>query len=485
MSRFGGLSEVMGGADHSGIFNKTSKIRTQFGGIRFSFPITESTLRSPLIEPQTCGVEALYTTTRSYSENHFQPRDSSICYNCDCYSIGSYGNGCDPVSGQCHCRPGVIGRRCDSCSNPYAEVTLRGCEVVYDSCPRAYSRGIWWPRTLYDEVVEQDCPEGSVGGANRFCSEKNGWGEPDLFGCTSQSFVGLADQLGNLRKGLTELNTSLIVEYAHQLQIAVNKTYPLYGKDVLIFSLLFQQIIQHEKQKAGLDLSHRQDRYFIKNLIQAANAVLDPVYLDHWNQIAASTGRGIEMILDSFEEYLQVLIRHFADTFTRPFELNEKNIVFGVDTVSSADVWISSTIENETRYLDVSPFVEFNVRDGEETPFAIFPKYNNYPIRENFEKNSAEIILPFSSIGIKKFDELSNTHSGSLKDVAVLGYVIYSTIGQLLPSMFDETIRNRSTCWTKPSHCEADLSSLNAEGNSGPTGHPPRCSTDRDDRRIV
>ncbi|GFW58925.1 hypothetical protein TNCV_4620261 [Trichonephila clavipes] len=27
----------------------------------------ESTLRSPLREPQTCGVEALYTTTRSYS----------------------------------------------------------------------------------------------------------------------------------------------------------------------------------------------------------------------------------------------------------------------------------------------------------------------------------------------------------------------------------------------------------------------------------
>ncbi|GFV70598.1 integrase catalytic domain-containing protein [Trichonephila clavipes] len=32
---------MMGGADHSGIFYRTSKIRTQFGGIRFSFPITE------------------------------------------------------------------------------------------------------------------------------------------------------------------------------------------------------------------------------------------------------------------------------------------------------------------------------------------------------------------------------------------------------------------------------------------------------------
>jgi Laminin EGF domain len=32
--------------------------------------------------------------------------------------------------GQCKCRPGVIGRRCDSCSNRFAEVTLNGCEGI-------------------------------------------------------------------------------------------------------------------------------------------------------------------------------------------------------------------------------------------------------------------------------------------------------------------------------------------------------------------
>ncbi|CAL1267158.1 unnamed protein product [Larinioides sclopetarius] len=404
----------------------------------------------PICGPCQCDINKGYsadcnkTTGECYCEvNHFQPKDSAICYSCNCYAVGSYGNGCDPVSGQCHCRPGVIGRRCDSCSNPFAEVTLRGCEVVYDSCPKAYSRGIWWPRTFFDEIVEQDCPEGSVGTATRFCSEQHGWGEPDLFGCTSLSFVELADQLGNLQKGLMELNTSLVVEYAHQLQTAVNKTFPLYGNDVLIFSLFFHQIIQHEKQKAGLDLSHRQDRYFIKNLIQAANSVLDPIYLDHWNQIAASTGRGIEMIMDSFEEYLRVLIRHFADTFTRPFELNEKNIVFGVDTVSSSDVWISSDVqnsENETKNLDVSPFMELHAADGAQKPSVIFPKYNNYPIRENFESHSAEIILPLKSIGIRHFDDASNSHVGSYKETAVVGYVIYSTMGQLIPTIFDDSV---------------------------------------------
>ena len=61
-------------------------------------------------------------------ENHFQPSDTDYCFDCECYATGSYGNQCDPITGQCRCRSGVIGRRCDSCPNPYAEVTLRGCE---------------------------------------------------------------------------------------------------------------------------------------------------------------------------------------------------------------------------------------------------------------------------------------------------------------------------------------------------------------------
>ncbi|GFW14120.1 hypothetical protein TNCV_3547091 [Trichonephila clavipes] len=48
-------------------------------------------------------------------------------------------------------------------------------------------------------------------------------------------------------------------------------------------------------------------------------------------------------------------------------------------------------------------------------------------------------------------------------------------------------MKNRSTCWTKPSNCDADLSSLDAGGNHGSTGlsRTPRCTTDHDDRRIL
>lgn len=50
------------------------------------------------------------------------------------------------------------------------------------------------------------------------------------------------------------------------------------------------------------------------------------MYLDHWNQIASSTGKGVEAVMEVYEDYLNVLMHHFVDTFTRPFELVEKNI---------------------------------------------------------------------------------------------------------------------------------------------------------------
>ncbi|XP_042898874.1 protocadherin-like wing polarity protein stan isoform X2 [Parasteatoda tepidariorum] len=362
-------------------------------------------------------------------DNHFQPPDSMVCFSCECYSVGSYGNGCDPISGQCNCRPGVIGRRCDSCSNPLAEVTLRGCEVVYDSCPHMFSSGIWWPRTLYDETADEKCPEGSFGKASRFCGEQNGWEEPDLFSCTSNSFRELANQLESIQKSLLQLNIATAVNLASDLKAAVNRTFPLYGNDVLIVSHLFYYIIQHEKQKAGLDLSHRQDKDFIKNLVETINVILDPIYSDHWNQITASTGAGVEMIVESFEDYLNLLIKHFTDTFTRPFELNEKNIVFGMDTITSSEVLHPSTMEiyeNETKYF--SPLI-----DG--VPFVILPKYNNYPLKED---HPVQIMLPFNKLGL--FQEAANLLTGSSKQVTVLGYVIYSTVGQFLPPLFDNTV---------------------------------------------
>ncbi|GFT37797.1 hypothetical protein TNCV_4128701 [Trichonephila clavipes] len=47
--------------------------------------------------------------------------------------------------------------------------------------------------------------------------------------------------------------------------------------------------------------------------------------------------------------------------------------------------------------------------------------------------------------------------------------------------------RNRSTCWTKPSDCDVDLSLMDVEETTGrrDRSHPPRCPTVREERWIA
>jgi len=121
---------------------------------------------------------------------------NDTCYPCDCYDVGSHGRSCNTSTGQCHCRSGVIGRRCDMCASRSAEVTLNGCEVVYDACPRSFHSGIWWNRTPFGSLARQSCPRRANGIAVRLCNgSADGWLEPDLSDCTSDAFVNLKSQV--------------------------------------------------------------------------------------------------------------------------------------------------------------------------------------------------------------------------------------------------------------------------------------------------
>jgi len=50
------------------------------------------------------------------------------CERCHCDLTGSVNGSCDITTGNCHCLPGVAGRRCDQCLQFYYGFSRTGCQ---------------------------------------------------------------------------------------------------------------------------------------------------------------------------------------------------------------------------------------------------------------------------------------------------------------------------------------------------------------------
>lgn len=394
-------------------------------------------------------------------ENHYQPINETACFPCDCYAIGSFGGSCNQLSGQCECREGVIGRRCDSCSNPYAEVTLKGCEVVYDSCPRSFAAGVWWPRTQLGQVAIESCPSPAFGKGKRICDgDRGGWSHPDMFNCTSEQFIDLRKRLSQLEKHELELNSFISVKIAASLQRATevvgnlnngakqckindskSKITPinkdavwldeyemeyltdeikfvhdrLYGADLLVTEGLLHEIIIYELMQNGLNLSHSQDKYFIQNLVESASVILDERYTNEWKRLTQLTQRKPGDLVDAFNKYMTILARSQHDTYTNPFEIVHNNLVLGLDIVTTESLFgyqpqqlseffkekshhHSNQFTTESVVLpDTSSFLQ---HVPAQKPMISFPKYNNYMQNKHKFDHHTRFMVPLEMLGI-------------------------------------------------------------------------------------
>uniref|UniRef100_T1K1W7 Uncharacterized protein n=1 Tax=Tetranychus urticae TaxID=32264 RepID=T1K1W7_TETUR len=402
-------------------------------------------------------------------EAHYQPSGSDSCFACDCYSRGSLSNQCDPITGQCQCRLGVIGRRCDTCASSLYEVTTKGCEVIYDGCPRSYAEGIWWERGLFKTEVIQNCPTGSFGKAKRYCDETTGWAVPDLFECTSNSFIELADQLVLLEKEKFPLTTYLAIKFSHDLKVAINSTKELYGSDVLISYGILNHLLQYELNQKGLNLTHKQDRYYLSNLIYASSKIFDIDYQKYWSKMTYNTetndGNGPEVLLTLFSEYSKILIENMEDTYTEPFEIAFPNMVFGLDTIGYDELWevtsikspinhFSSNYSNNVQKLSTSPYLDHNVPSS-IGPVISLPKYNNYPMRKQNSDEITRLIPSLKTLRLKEPDNLTSfekstpingySSAGSRESYprAIYSYAIYHTLGQHLQDSYDSSVKHR------------------------------------------
>ncbi|XP_061496273.1 cadherin EGF LAG seven-pass G-type receptor 1 isoform X3 [Rhineura floridana] len=371
--------------------------------------------------------------------NHYRPQSSDSCYPCDCFPSGSHTRTCDMETGQCPCKPGVIGRQCNRCDNPFAEVTVHGCEVVYNGCPKAFEAGIWWPQTKFGQPAAVPCPKGSMGNAVRHCNSEKGWLPAELFNCTTYSFVDLKLMNEKLLRNETNMDGDKSVQIAKVLQNATNHTSSFYGNDIRTAYQMMIRVLQYESEQQGFDLAATRDVEFNENIIKAGSALLDPSTKEHWEHIQRTEG-GTVHLLKHYEEYFHNMAKNMKKTYMKPFIIVTTNMIIAVDifeksNFTGAKVPQFGVIKGDyPRDLESSvlfPDTLFRASDRKAIPTM---KPSNFRLSSKMED---EILKSKNVLSKRKrrHPEESNRHA-----VAIV--IIYRTLGQFLPESYDPDRRS-------------------------------------------
>ncbi|XP_055474077.1 cadherin EGF LAG seven-pass G-type receptor 2 isoform X2 [Psammomys obesus] len=360
-------------------------------------------------------------------DNHYRPPGSPTCLLCDCYPTGSLSRVCDPEDGQCPCKPGVIGRQCDRCDNPFAEVTTNGCEVNYDSCPRAIEAGIWWPRTRFGLPAAAPCPKGSFGTAVRHCDEHRGWLSPNLFNCTSVTFSELKGFAERLQRNESGLDSGRSQRLALLLRNATQHTSGYFGSDVKVAYQLATRLLAHESAQRGFGLSATQDVHFTENLLRVGSALLDAANKRHWELIQQTEG-GTAWLLQHYEAYASALAQNMRHTYLSPFTIVTPNIVISVVRLDKGNFAGTKLPRYEALGGERPPDLETTV---------ILP--------ESVFREIPPMVRPAGPGEAQETEELARRqrrHPELSQGEAVASVIIYHTLAGLLPHNYDPDKRS-------------------------------------------
>ena len=362
---------------------------------------------------------------------HYQPPKSDKCLACKCFALGSNSQLCDPETGACDCKPGVSGQLCDTCAHKFAEVTETGCQVVYKSCPKSFVNNVWWPRTSFGQTVEVECPEGSEGKAVRRCIEEEGWEDADLFNCTHREMLPLFQDLTQLQNNEIQMNSYLALKTARHLYDLTNSVEKLHGSDILLISRLLTEILQFENKQIGFNLSHKQERDFIKQIINIASKIMEEE-----NEIALIKVQQLDRelfvrLLELFTKYGVTLAKNLADTYTNPFEIVSPNFMFGLDTIETRrEGNPQSRIQLESEFVETGASKGFYYHRPDQGVIVI-PKYNHY-MRDPYVWDNTKIYIPRQLL---RTDEAAGPE---LKPT--VSYSFYRTLPNFLPELYQSDL---------------------------------------------
>ncbi|XP_066525030.1 cadherin EGF LAG seven-pass G-type receptor 1 [Hoplias malabaricus] len=365
-------------------------------------------------------------------DNYYQPKDSDTCYPCDCFHTGASSRNCDPQTGQCPCKAGVIGRQCNRCDNPFAEVTSTGCEVVYGSCPKAFDSGIWWPRTKFGLPVAMNCPKGSIGTAVRHCSDEKGWLPPELFNCTTVTFSQLKKMNEEMHRNESRMDGQKSKDIAQMLHNATNQTKSFYGNDVKTAFHLISRVLQYESEQQGFDLAAMKDASFNENIVKAGSAILDPSNKEHWEHIQRTEG-GTAHLLRNFEEYATTVARNMRKTYLKPFTIVTQNMIMAVD-------YLDPSSPDEAKIPHFQKIKEECPKDLKSS--VLFPEFNF----RSTEHKAAPTERPVTQTSSTEEDHFEVQRKKRDVEVPppfpVATVIVYRSLGRLLPEHYDPDRRS-------------------------------------------
>ncbi|XP_078305425.1 cadherin EGF LAG seven-pass G-type receptor 1 isoform X1 [Panthera onca] len=373
-------------------------------------------------------------------ENYYRPPDQDACLPCDCFPHGSHSRACDMATGQCVCKSGVIGRQCNRCDNPFAEVTMLGCEVIYNGCPRAFEAGIWWPQTKFGQPAAVQCPKGSTGNAVRHCSGEKGWLPPDLFNCTTVSFVELKAMNEKLSRNETQMDGERSLWLARALQNATQHTGALFGNDVRTAYQLLGRVLLHESGQQGFELAATRDAHFHEDVVRTGSALLAPDTQAAWEQIQRGEA-GAAQLLQRFEAYFGNVAQNIRRTYLRPFVVVTANMILAVDifdtfNFTGARVPRFEDVRDEfPKELESSVFFSadfFRPPDRKEGP----------TVRSAGRKAAPQTAPPGPGTKREAPFRRRKRHPDEPGRFAVALVIIYRTLGQLLPEHYDPDRRS-------------------------------------------
>uniref|UniRef100_H0VPZ8 Cadherin EGF LAG seven-pass G-type receptor 1 n=1 Tax=Cavia porcellus TaxID=10141 RepID=H0VPZ8_CAVPO len=373
-------------------------------------------------------------------ENYYKPPAQDACLPCDCFPHGAHNRACDMDTGQCACKPGVIGRQCNRCDNPFAEVTSLGCEVIYNGCPRAFEAGIWWPQTKFGQPAAVPCPKGSVGNAIRHCSGEKGWLPPDLFNCTSSSFMGLKVTNEKLGRNESRLDTDQALRLVKALRNATRLGGALFGSEVRTAYQLLARVLQHESRQQGFDLAATRDADFHEDVVHTGSALLAPDTRAAWEQIQRGEA-GVAQLLRHFEAYFSNVAHNLRRTYLRPFVLVTANMILAVDVFDK----FNFTGARVPRFEDIKDDFPRELESSVSFPADVFkPLEKKGDSPRNPVLRLAMPHMTRSSPGAQTEAPVGRhrRHPDGPGQFAVALVIVYRTLGQLLPEHYDPDRRS-------------------------------------------